>query len=204
MLKLNSPKFGRAIRFKETASMSANEMVSHFVKIKNFYRTQLTKLVGGHADALRYYCANDCAYIFDAGFLKAIVRTIEEKGSGKGCMVLFQGLRTEGETAGPHGRPTIIATAYAAKEDAGGKFFLEHLPIAKDAMPVLLDDDYDGIEHPGDGSSPNSKIFMSAAGSQANEEDADDWRPVVLDPSDGETDYVIKKIITEDELKAWL
>ncbi len=204
MLNLKSPKFGKPIRFKETATMGANEMVSHFVKIKNYYRTQLAKLVGGHADALRYYCANDCAYIFDLGFLKAIVRTIEEKGSGEGCMVLFQGLRKEGETTGPHGRPTIIATAYALKEDAGGKFFLEHLLITKDTMPVLLDDDYDGIEHPGDGSSPNAKIFMSAAGSQVSEEDADDWRPIVLKPGDGETDYVIKKTITEEELKAWL
>lgn len=215
MVNLTGKEFGQPIQFKNIENadsngytMGANEMVSRFVDIKNLYKFDLNRLVAGNEHARRYYCENDCAYIFDVKFLRAIVETIEKHEDGNGCMVLFQGLRkddvavVDNEKSSVIGRPTIIATAYAAN-DAG----LTHLKIDKTTIHDklgLTDDDCDGFEHPGDGSSPSSLFFIEHASGKTNAQPLEDLKPIVLGSSDGDTRYTIKDKISWDDLHKWM
>lgn len=176
--------FGQPINYDSapTGELSANDMVTQFVGMKNHYKKHLDELMKDDPDARRHYCSNDCAYIFDVEFLEAIVNTVKATGKD-GCMVLFQGVRKDEEQGNAFGRPTLIATAYTWDKDDN----LVHQKIPKTLLKItqpLADEDADGLEHPGDGSSPAIGL--------------DDWRPMVLDSvtsGSGKTEFKIKTTI---------
>lgn len=243
MLDLTLPSFGKAINFENTPKaeaenrqqraqgssptnqMGANAMVSQFVNMKRNYREDLQLLTGSDSHALRHFCGDDCAFIFDVKFMKTIVETIEknqetdEHGHGKGgCMVLFQGLRKdkmeieqkdadgEEKTICVFGRPTLIAAAYVWEGN-----HLCHKQVDEDAaknnMLENVSGRADGFEHPGDGNSKAAKIFFEKfALGNTNEQDPKEFIPRVLDAGgdDDDTDFKIRTTLTDDRLKGWV
>lgn len=170
MVSLSQPPFGKPIQFKNSVSASgntigANAMISQFLNLKNNYREILDDLAGSDHHARRYFCYDDCAYIFDIKFMKSLIAAIEADASANneepnGCVVLFQGLRksriesTVAHSKCTFGRPTIIAAAYKQVDN-----MLVHVKVKEEHIrefaPEAIGDDeeYDAIEHPGNGNS---------------------------------------------------
>jgi hypothetical protein len=226
-------EFGRPIKFKTSPGESLNAkgerknqmggdaMVSQFINVKKNYHDRLKEIAASDRHARRYFCMDDCAFIFDYKVMKALVEVIEKKFEEKkiplnkrnGGIFLFQGLKkgrrkqqsAQNNEPPAFGRPTLIAAPYY-KADAKN---YQHIPFQANILrkwfpqeynDKFVDDQYDGFQHPGNGN--------SGAGDppplEATERTLTD-RPVVVEAGDenDDTDYVIKPIITVDDLKTW-
>ena len=202
MLRLNASEFGKPIRFKNSqkkdkvkneikSQMGANAMVSQFLNVKSNYRQDLESIVGSDYHAHRYFCFDDCAYIFDIDIMRALIKVIEsnqkqQEKEPQGCVVLFQGLRkshsdgADNKEDCPFGRPTLIASVYVVEGDT-----LKHVQITQADLPAHMkegndDPAYDGIEHPGNGNSgtppgitKNTKNHPKVVHKNCEDEDTD-------------------------------
>lgn len=198
MVNFNDELFGKPINLNNSnGSLGANAMISQFLKVKNTYKTKIHDLVGEDTNARRYYCEDDCAYIFSVEIMKSLVKAIECSDSGKGCVILFQGIRKCNGAEQNNfifGRPTVIATAY---EYSGDK--LKHIQV-DNVVPLKnntnFQDKVDGYEHPGDGKSKNKDVNINSLLSDLTS-------PVVKrsDSEDSDVEYEIITPITDSDLK---
>jgi hypothetical protein len=174
-----SGRFGKPIQFKnyppksKTGAASdanrqgANAMVSQYLNVKKNYKERLRTMTEGDIHAFRFYCENDCAFIFDLDIMQALINAVNrEKGKSKkeALVVLFQGLKKThlgAEKGCAFGLPTMIAAAYVkSKKDT-----YVHVPIKEDDLPVEyvkddgdVDPPFDGFQHPGNGNSGSFKF----------------------------------------------
>ena len=157
MKLLSSRQFGTSILLKNTPDkgMGAHAMISQFLNIKKFYKSKIDSVTKEDPHASRYFCKNDCAYIFDVDILETLVKAIREVGEkGDGCVVLFQGLRKENiiknddKKGATFGRPTLIAVPYKVNKDGNFENFQFDYAENNDIQNSSL---VDGFEHPGDG-----------------------------------------------------
>jgi len=197
MLNVNDLRFGKEISLKNTeGEIGANAMISQFLNMKKRYKKKLGTLVDDDHHAYRYFCNNDCAYIFSVEILEAIVNAIRKDKKKGGALVLFQGLRKETKKEGigkgvcGFGRPTLIATAYVNEKDG-----LKRVQIPWNKAE---NNDTDGFEHPGDGTGGPALFFSEEA--TVN----DLTGPVVTPAGDNnDTDYIIKDHLTEKDTVGW-
>lgn len=161
MPDFNLPQYGAPIMFNNTVSeMGANAMVSQFLNLKKKYKKRLLSMVdpqNGERDphACRFFCEYDCAYVFNAEKIQALLDAIKATKKDKdgtevkdGCLILFSGLRKDFDYGNAFGRPTVIACAYEASSDG----LMVHKKISypsKENKKVMTS--IDGFEHPGDG-----------------------------------------------------
>jgi hypothetical protein len=235
---LIDPAFGRPIQFKTTASahnrsgrvtkneMGADAMVSQFLNIKRNYHDRLREIVRNDRHAGRFFCMDDCAFIFDVNIMRTLVQTIENYGgkNGPGGVFLFQGLKKarpgERITASQQepevkpqqscsfGRPTLIAAAYGRDKD--GNYVHLRIPqsIIKNTLPNHKDfteEEYDGFQHPGNGNSGGDTPPPPTPVVADNFEFRLGDKPVVVDIGDenDDTDFKIKPVITLDAIQTW-
>jgi hypothetical protein len=201
MLNVKDRRFGKEISLKNRdGEMGANAMISQFLNMKKRYKRKLGIMIEDDHHANRYFCNNDCAYIFSVEILEAIVKAIKDKNKD-GALVLFQGLRKETKKEGKgkgicgFGRPTLIATAYVKDIDENKKDVLKRVQIP---WEKAVDNDTDGFEHPGDGTGGNLLFFSEEV------TDSDITVPVVTPGTDNDdTDYMIKDELTENDAIGW-
>jgi hypothetical protein len=198
MLDFSTPPFGKPIRLKNSLrkksktpiepgkpdpnccnELGANAMVSQFLNMKSNYRDKLQQMTGSDHHAVRYYCNNDCAFIFDVKHMKALIKAIEDKHNRAqgGCVVLYMGLRKSSREDKNNqqkncsfGRPTIIALPYIITENDT----IKHVQVKKEHIEGIfetedLEPPYDGYEHPGNGNSGES-FSKATAESEAQKE----------------------------------
>jgi hypothetical protein len=205
---ISRPQFGKPIKLdtsksepkgKESAQtlIGANAMISQFLNMKHNYEKILKDATDGDKHAQRYFCEDDCAYIFSVNVMEALVNEIRKEGKdGDGCVVLFQGLRKEIVTPGNKhifGRPTLIATAYKLGDD--NNFY--NIPVTEfkgfdDNGNPIITNNVEAFEHPGDGNGKTLKISL----------ETDYKSPVVdsVDSSDSDIEFRIKSEIKEKDL----
>jgi|GEM_PF-5374910 len=162
------PIYGGPIDFKnKNSKMGADAMISQFLNIKQRYRQRLTEVTAGDDDAQRYFCSDDCAYVFTAQKLKDLIDSLPNKE--KDCVVFFQGLKKQAGTDGvfKFGRPILIACAYKMEGET-----LTWIPINttdESDNPVTAD----ALEHPGDGTGGTGETNNSVVVTRNNDPDAD-------------------------------
>ena len=211
MLDLTKPEFGQPISFENTKNgddsvMGAHSMVSQYLNIKKNYCAHLTAMTAGDNHAYRYFCHDDCAYVFSVDILEALVLAIrgktdkpEEKKDG--CVIFFQGVKKDLDKKDPSkgyyfGRPTIIAAAYKLEADGS----LQHVPSdyptsSEKSGKKELSGGSDGFEHPGNGSSTG--IYPPPPPPKEKRAASDLTAPVIarVDQEYAGTDFMILKKI---------
>jgi hypothetical protein len=200
MLNLNESRFGKPISLKNTGgTLGANAMISQFINVKKNNKKRLCSIFEGDNHAYRYFCNDDCAYIFDVKILEAIVSAIKIHGGDEGgCVVLFQGLRKDEVNKGNKkdchfGRPTLIATAY---KNTGESLERVQIPWSFGTSKKNNSDDVDGFEHPGDGTGGTNPFTGASIENDVT------WPVVHPSNADSDTDFEINDTITN--LDGWI
>lgn len=219
-----SGRFGKPIKFgnfprkksktgsdSEANRQGANAMVSQFINVRKNYREKLKEMTSGDIHAQRFFCENDCAFIFDVAIMKTLIRTVERKKVKKpkdAVIILFQGLKKakfEGYGCA-FGTPTLIAAVYVKNE--AGEF--EHVPIEQNdlSQEYLKDGDdidppFDGFQHPGNGNS--GTLRFTGVGFEDVKANAAQ-PPVVVshaESDEDDTDFVIRTKMDISVFQNW-
>ncbi|MET0637741.1 MAG: hypothetical protein ABWZ25_17055 [Chitinophagaceae bacterium] len=222
----SDPQYGLPIKFPNSSvntivgndsvpvgQLGADAMVSQFLNVRNNYRADLEDLTGSDIHAFRYFCYDDCAYIFDVEIMRALINTIDknkekdlESDQSAGCVVLFQGMRKspidENDLSKGYsfGRPTIVATPYILRKngDLVHKQVTELSELHKETRGMLP---ADGFEHPGNGNSGGSTLKQPTSRQTVGE-----YLPKVVEKcgEHSDTDYRILRMIEAEAIEKWI